>query len=146
VRGIIRELGADGPAGADVTILDLEAGLENLKRGTPRHIDSLVVVAEPYFRALETAVRTAELAQELGIPSVGIVANKVRDERDEQSVRTVFESRDLAVLAVVPFDPAVVEADRVPAALIDVAPDAPAVRAIEDLVSALGVDGDGSEA
>jgi CO dehydrogenase maturation factor len=127
-----------------VTVLDLEAGLENLKRGTPRHIDSMVVVAEPYFRALETAVRTAELAQELGIPSVGVVANKVRDERDEASVRSVFESRDLAVLAAVPFDPAVVEADRAPAALIDVAPDAPAVRAIGELVGALGVTRDGA--
>jgi CO dehydrogenase maturation factor len=143
VRGIIRELGATGAGNADVTVLDLEAGLENLKRGTPRHIDSMVVVAEPYFRALETAVRTAELAQELGIPSVGIVANKVRDDRDERAVRSVFESRDLAVLAVVPFDPAVVEADRAPAALIDVAPESPAVRAIAELVEALGASGNG---
>ena len=86
MRGIIRELGTDG---ADMTVLDLEAGLEHLKRGTPRHTDALLVVAEPYFRSLETATRTAALGRELGIPQVGFVANKVRDDRDEDMIRQV---------------------------------------------------------
>jgi CO dehydrogenase maturation factor len=139
VRGIIQELGAEGQdtAGADLTVVDMEAGLEHLKRGTPRHTDTLLVVAEPYFRSLETAARTAELGVELGIPTVGIVANKVRGERDEEWVHRVFEPPKVGVLGIVPFDEAVVAADRAPAALIDVAPDAPAARSVADLAGRL---------
>jgi CO dehydrogenase maturation factor len=147
VRGIIREL---GEAGGDITILDLEAGLEHLKRGTPRHTDAILVVAEPYYRSLETATRTAELGRELGIPRVAVVANKVRDEHDDEWIRKVFHPRQVEVIGTVPFDSSVVEADRQPAALIDVEPDAPAVRAVAAVLEALdlGLDhqGNGSQA
>lgn len=122
---------------ADATIVDMEAGLEHLKRGTPRYTDALVVVAEPYFRSLQTAATTAELGRELGIPTVGIVANKVRDDKDEGFIRNVASSQEVPLLAVVPHDEAVVRADRAPAALIDVAADSAAVRGIEDLLTAL---------
>ncbi|HEX2031405.1 MAG TPA: AAA family ATPase [Actinomycetota bacterium] len=134
MRGIIREL---GETDADVTVVDLEAGLEHLKRGTPRHTDALVVVAEPYFRSIQTAATTAELGRELGIGTVGIVANKVRDERDESVIRDVGASRDVPVLGVIPYDDAVIEADRRPAALIDVDPASGAVRGIEGIVDRL---------
>ena len=130
----MRELGTDG---ADVTIVDMEAGLEHLKRGTPRHTDVLLVIAEPFYRSLETASATATLGRELGIPSVGIVANKVRDDQDEEWVRRVFDPRGIPVFGMIPFDPAVVSADRVPAAPIDLSPDAPAVRAVEAVADAL---------
>lgn len=134
MRGIIGELDT---AGADVTVVDLEAGLEHLKRGTPRHLDVLLVVTEPYYRAAETARRITTLGLELGIPTVGVVANKVRDERDAASLRQVFDQAGAGVLAVVPFDEAIVEADRRPAALLDVDPDSPAAAAITGLAGAL---------
>lgn len=135
MRGIIRELQGNG---SDVTVLDLEAGLEHLKRGTPSSSDTLLVVAEPYYRSIETATRAADLGRELGILRVGIVANKIRDERDESMIGQVFEPRGVPIFGVVPFDQSVVTADRAPAALIDVAPDSSAVRAVASLASALG--------
>lgn len=138
MRGIIREL---GETDADVTVVDLEAGLEHLKRGTPRYTDALVVAAEPYFRSIQTAATTAELGRELGIGTVGIVANKVRDERDQAVISEVAASRDVPVLGVVPHDDAVIEADRRPAALIDVDPGAAAVRGIEGILDALDAGG-----
>jgi CO dehydrogenase maturation factor len=137
VRGIIRELGKLEEDGQAVTIVDMEAGLEHLKRGTPSHTDALVVVAEPYFRSLETALRTAEMGQELGIPRVGIVANKIRDERDEGWARQVFEPRGYEILGTVPFDQAVTAADRAPGALLDVAPESMAVQAVAALADRL---------
>jgi CO dehydrogenase maturation factor len=135
VRGIIRELGAED--GAIDTVIDMEAGLEHLSRGTSRHTDVLLSVAEPYYRSLETAARTAELGVELGIPRVAVVANKLQGERDEASVREVFEQRDLRVLGEIPFDETVLTADRHPSAPIDVDPRAPAVVAVEALADAV---------
>ncbi len=135
MRGIV---GASLQDRDGVTILDLEAGLEHLKRGTPGSADELLVVVEPYFRSVESATHVADLGRELGIASVRIVANKIRDDRDADMIGSVFEGHGLTVLGTVPFDPAVMDADRIPAALIDLAPQSPSVRAVESLADAFG--------
>src|ERR687885_885155 len=73
-------------AGGGVTIVDMEAGVEHLSRATGRHVDALLVTLEPYYKALETSRRCAELGRELGIPRVLGVANKIRDEVDAAAV------------------------------------------------------------
>ena len=59
---------------ADVTILDTEASIEHMTRGTVRSVDAVLLVTEPYYRSLETTGRLAPLARELGIPRVWAVA------------------------------------------------------------------------
>ena len=86
------------------TIVDMEAGLEHLSRGTGRHVDTLVVMMEPYYRALETARRTAELGHELGIGRVVAVANKIRDDLDRKTVSEYARSHGLEVIGEIPFD------------------------------------------
>src|SRR5919197_947728 len=104
VRGLMGEL----VGGArDVAIADMEAGLEHLSRGTPRHADMLMAVVEPYYRSLETAARIAELARELQIARVHAVANKVRGRGDEEAIGSFCASRRIPLLAVVPYDDAV---------------------------------------
>ncbi len=134
VRGLLGELG-NRPD--EVTILDMEASIEHLTRGTVRHVEALLVVAEPYYRSLETAGRLVPLALELGIERVWVVANKVRDERDEAAIREYCARRGFEVIATVPFDEAIVEADQHGRALIDYMPTAPAVLALEGLADAL---------
>jgi CO dehydrogenase maturation factor len=58
-------------------ILDMEAGLEHLGRGSSRNVDSLLIVVEPSLRSLETAERIRLLAADLGIRNVHAVANKI---------------------------------------------------------------------
>src|SRR5262245_35439596 len=125
-------------AGAeDVALLDMEAGLEHLSRGTVRHVDTVLAVLEPYYRSLETGARVVELARELGIPRVLTVANKVRDAADREALEEFSRARQLTLLAVVPHDPAVLEAERAGQTLLDQAPSAPAVQAIAALADAL---------
>lgn len=119
------------------TVTDLEAGVENLSRGTPRHADTLLVVLEPYYKALETGRRIAELARELGVPRLLAVANKVRTKDDEAAVRQYAQVHQLDLAAVVPQDEEVLEADRQGCSPLDLAPDAPAVRAIQGLAASL---------
>ncbi len=127
VRSLLAELVGTsiGP-----TVADMEAGLENFSRGTPRHVDALLVVMEPYFRALETGARAAELGRELGIPRVEAIANKARTPEDEAAVREFCEGRGIPIAGWVPFDEAVLAAERGGRALLDASPDSPAVRAL----------------
>lgn len=133
-----------GTAWGDV-VVDMEAGLEHLSRGTTRHVDALFAVAEPYYRSLETARRVCELAAELGIGRVGLVANKVRDAADAAAIRTHAERHGLVLEVEVPFDAAAPEADRAGRGLLDVGgADAPAVRALERLAASLIADPTGA--
>ena len=120
-----------------LTIIDMEASVEHMSRGTVRHVDVVLIVVEPYYRSLETARRMAPLARDLGIPRIYAVANKVRGERDEAAVRDYCANHSLEVVAYIPFDEAVGEADRVGVAVIDYDAHAPAVERIRQLADRL---------
>ena len=64
----------------DVVLLDMEAGLEHLGRGTPEGMDQFIVVIEPGARSVQTYRNVKRLAEELGVKKVRVVANKIRDE------------------------------------------------------------------
>ena len=119
------------------TIVDIEAGLEHLSRGTARNVDTLLAVFEPYYKSMETAARVTELAHELGIPNVYCIANKVRSTEDEKALREFASQRNMNVLASIPDDVAMGKADRAGVAPLDFDPNAPAVRAIEELATRL---------
>jgi CO dehydrogenase maturation factor len=129
---------ADSKGEADtVTIVDLEASPEHLSRGTTRHVDVLLLVVEPYFRSFETARRMAELAAELPIPLVGVVANKLRRSGDEEAIAEFCERHELRLLAGLPWSDAALDADKAGVPLIDFAEDDPAVAAIRNLGNGL---------
>jgi CO dehydrogenase maturation factor len=111
----------------------MEAGLEHLKRGTLEHADTLLIIIEPYFKSLEAAGRVVELARNLGVPTIYAVANKVQSARDETAIRSFCATKTLPLMAVVPLDDDVSEAERQGRAPIDFAPGAAAVVAIREL-------------
>ena len=62
----------------DVVLLDMEAGLEHLGRGTTEGMDQFIVVIEPGARSVQTYRNVKRLAEELGVKKVRVVANKIR--------------------------------------------------------------------
>jgi len=71
----------------DVVILDMEAGIEHLGRGTAEGVDGLIVVVEPSMRSMETALRIKSLAKDLKIERVFLVGNKVRSDEDMDFIK-----------------------------------------------------------
>ena len=128
-RGITGHLVAE----ADVAVLDMEAGLEHLGRGTTEHVDILLIVTEPYYRALEAAVRIRDLALQLELPHIFVVANRVRSLQEENAIRQFCEGRTMELAGVIPFDDAIVAAELQGQSIIDYAPESRAVRAINNL-------------
>jgi CO dehydrogenase maturation factor len=115
-----------------VTIVDMEAGIEHLSRGTGRHVDALLVTLEPYYKALETSRRCAELGRELDIPRVVGIGNKVRDAADADAITGYASAHGIPLVASIPFDDAVRLADLGGTALIE-SPANAAVAAIDRL-------------
>ncbi|MFP5309606.1 MAG: AAA family ATPase [Actinomycetes bacterium] len=137
-HGVVRATLADLDDPGTLTLLDLEASPEHFSRGTARHVDVLLLVTEPYFRSLETARRMAELAAELPIPNVVVLGTKARDAQDVGLLEEFCERHALPLVGVVPFDLAVLDADRDRRPLIEEAPDGAVVaayaRVLEQLV------------
>lgn len=136
-HAVVSGLLADSAQHDRLVIVDMEASPEHFGRGTTRHADALLIVVEPYYRSLETARRMAELAAELPIDRVGVVANKLRSTEDRAAIRQFCDRHDLALEGEVPWSDAVVVADRSGRALLDHAPSDPAVEALSLVLAGL---------
>lgn len=90
-------------------VLDMEAGIEHLSRGTVGSVDSLLVVVEPSRRSIETAVRIRELAGQLGLRRVFAVGNKIRTEEERRLLAESLAGWEFA--SHVPFDDGVRNAE-----------------------------------
>lgn len=92
-----------------VVILDMEAGVEHLGRGTAKGIDHMIIVVEPGARSIETAGRIAELGRQIEITRFSVVINKAGDDVEE--IREKLKQYDLQVIGVIPFDNELIKAD-----------------------------------
>ena len=111
VRSLLSET-LDGRA--DVTLIDMEAGLEHLSRsgGTLAHADILLVVMEPSRKAVITAARTVQLAAELGIPAVLGLGNKGDQPDDAELFQDLCSEHGVRLAGVIPFDADIAKATR----------------------------------
>lgn len=94
----------------DVVIMDMEAGLEHLGRGTAGNMDQFIVVIEPGARSVQTYRNVKRLAADLGVKRVRVAANKVRDSKDEEFIRGTIPPEDL--LGFIHFNTDILDADR----------------------------------
>ncbi len=94
----------------DVVIMDMEAGLEHLGRGTASMMDQFIAVIEPGARSIQTYTRIKELARDIGVTKVRVVANKIRDDSDRAFIRERIPPEDL--LGFISYNPEVIDADR----------------------------------
>ncbi len=136
VRGFLGEIAATGFSDRHV-IVDMEAGLEHLSRGTGRHVSRIVSVLEPYYRSMETARNVVLLARDLGVADVVVVANKVRDEGDRSAIADFCGAHGMHLIGEVPFDLELAAVERSGAAPFDAVPDSPAVRSIVSLAESM---------
>jgi len=66
-----------------VVLLDMEAGVEHLGRGTIAGIDHLLIVVIPSKSSIRTALKVKKLAEDVKIPKISFVGNLIRDEEDK---------------------------------------------------------------
>jgi CO dehydrogenase maturation factor len=122
-----------------ITILDLEASLEQMKRGTSKYVDILLCVVEPYYRSLEAAARFYRLGKELGIKKIVAVANKVKSAEDENAIREYCARIDLPVEAIIPYDEQLAATDAKGISVLNTNQFSPAVNALNELVKRISL-------
>mgnify|MGYP006084918911 FL=1 len=120
-----------------IMVVDTEASLEHMKRGTSQYVDKMYTVVEPYYRSLEAAGRFADMANQLGIVNVEAIANKVRNAEEEQAIREFCKKINLPIAVILPFDEQVTDADLKGVSIMDYDKDAKGVKAMEGFVQTL---------
>ena len=93
----------------DVVLMDMEAGIEHLGRGTSEFVDRLIVVLEPGKRSLETAEKIRELAEDIRLLKLGAVGNKIRGPEDEAFLEK--NVKGIPLLGFLPYRDSIIRAD-----------------------------------
>jgi len=117
----------------EVVVMDMVAGLEHLGRGTARRMDAMLVVSEPRMKSVDTVRRILMLASEIEVRDVLSVGNKINSPRERMFIDDRMEELGVPVVAHIPFDPAVAEADMLGKATLDHDGKAPSVKALTGL-------------
>ncbi len=108
VRELLRHLIVDRD---EAVVLDLEAGVEHIGRGTARAMDTLLIVADSNFKSLEIAKKIRDFAAAAGMKQLYLVGNRVMNQAQEEAIRNFAEKNNLEVLAFIPFDNKITESD-----------------------------------
>jgi CO dehydrogenase maturation factor len=104
----------------EVVIMDMEAGIEHLSRGTTKAVDQLIIVVEPGRRSIETAQTILKLAKDLGMENLAAVGNKIRSEADRDFIRKNLPG--IEILGFISYNTAITEADLADKSLFDASP------------------------
>jgi len=120
-------------------VMDMDAGIENLGRGTIRGMDLLLAVVEPGRRSLDTIERIKNLGQDIGVERVFAVGNKVMTEDDEQFISEVVASKNIPLIGVIPYDELLRKADRRSLAPLDMDENSPSMKAIKHLKEEISI-------
>ena len=110
-------------------VIDSEAGMEHIARGTVGKPDLLLIVSDPGARGLRTVIRIREIAVQLGLPAdrIHVVINRYK------SGTAPVDAGSETPIAVIPADPAVEEADLAASPVSEIPEDSPARRAVLEL-------------
>lgn len=108
VRALLRHLIVDRD---EAVVMDMEAGVEHIGRGTAQHVDLMLIVADANMKSLETASSIHKLAGKAGIKQIFLVGNKVRNNVERERIEDFAEKNSMKVLDFVPFDQTVADAE-----------------------------------
>jgi CO dehydrogenase maturation factor len=95
----------------EVIVLDMEAGVEHIGRGTAAHVDVLIIVADSNLKALEIAKRIKDLAKTAGMKRIYLIGNRVMNDNQKKAITAFADKNGLEILDFVPFDQGVIEKD-----------------------------------
>ena len=94
----------------DVVIMDMEAGIEHLARGTAQGVNAFIVVVEPGERSLQTYRKVKKLGEDLGVHKVFVVGNKIRNKQDEEFILSNIDNGEC--LGFIYYNQNVINSDR----------------------------------
>ena len=94
----------------ETLVMDMEAGIEHLGRGTAMGVDVMIIVVEPGQRSIDCAETVIRMGNEIGIKKFVIVGNKIASKEDEEYIKQSLPEQKIA--AFMPYANNIRESDR----------------------------------
>jgi CO dehydrogenase maturation factor len=121
----------------EVVIVDFEAGIEHLGRGTAKGIDVMLVVTEPSQKSLDLCKKIIDLSKKLGVINIYLIGNKITDETQKDVINQKIKGWEVPLFHSIPFDPDIGKADLEGTSPIDFNSNSNAILSIRTLYQKL---------
>jgi CO dehydrogenase maturation factor len=95
----------------EFVVLDLEAGIEHMGRGTAGSVDSLLMIVEPSLKSMEIAKKIHHLAGEAEIEKNFVIGNKISGEAEGEIIERFTAENGLSLLGLIPYDAQISKCD-----------------------------------
>jgi CO dehydrogenase maturation factor len=96
----------------EAVVMDMEAGVEHMGRGTARHVDTMLIITDSSMKSMETAKRIHTLATEIGIKNISLIGNRVAEKEDANAIEQFASKNNVVLLDLIPYDEQIIKADR----------------------------------
>ena len=113
VNGLLTTLMTKYSKNYSYVVMDNEAGLEHVARGTLPHVDTMLLISDCSRRGVQAVARLAEMIDEMELKptQMGLIINRAPGGVLNDGVREEIEKHGLKLLGVLPQDESVYEAD-----------------------------------
>lgn len=108
VRSLLRHLIVERD---EFVVLDMEAGVEHIGRGTAKHVDAMIIVTDANMKALEIAKHIHELSAGADIKKTYLVGNKIENDDQKRTIKEFADRNNLTILDLLPFDRTVIDSE-----------------------------------
>jgi CO dehydrogenase maturation factor len=109
VRSLLRHLIVERN---EAVVMDMEAGVEHMGRGTAKHVDTMLIITDSSLKSMETAKKVHTLATQAGIKRIFLVGNKIAEKDEENAIKQFASGNNLVLLDLIPYDEQILKADR----------------------------------
>ena len=110
VRALLRHLVVERN---EAVVMDLEAGVEHIGRGTAKAVDALLIVADSNLKSLEIAKHIHDMANAADMKKLYLIGNRVMNDAQKDAIKNFAQKNGLNLLTFVPFDQKIIEADMI---------------------------------
>jgi len=108
IRALLRHLVVERN---EAVVLDLEAGVEHIGRGTSRQVDALLIVADSNMKSLEIAKHIHDMASAAGMKGLYLIGNRVMNDSQKEAIQVFAKENGMNILAFVPWDQKIIDSD-----------------------------------
>ena len=95
----------------EAVVMDMEAGVEHMGRGTAKHVDTMLIVTDPSLKSMETARKIHSLTMDTGVQKIFVVGNKVADLEEAEPIKRFVADNKFLLLGLIPYDEQILKAD-----------------------------------
>lgn len=124
-----------------LTVVDCEAGPEQINRRVIQNIDTLIIVTDTSVRGMQTAglIRhVAQIDQAVRFSRIGLVINRMKEER--KAITQAAQQIGIDILGYLPEDENITKYDLVGKPIIELPDNSPSIMAVEKILAKIGMD------